>query len=121
MVPHQSSKARLSDHKRVGEPSPYFGAGGSKMSMIVSKLPPIVDAGQRSFSTWRPFGVESFSLKKQGAQPPKRLSGARRVGMFVAQYVPHVTLLELEPLKWLGINAESSTKEGCEESVKLRP
>jgi hypothetical protein len=91
------------------------------MPMIVSKLPTIVDAGQRSFSTWRPFGVKGFSLKKQCAQPPQRLSGAGRVGMIVAQYVPHVTPLELKPLKWLGIDAESSTKKGCEKPVKLRP
>jgi hypothetical protein len=121
MVPHQSSKARLSDHKRVGKPNPYLGVGGSKMPMIVSKLPSIVDAGKRSFSPWRPVAVESFSLKKQGAQPPKRLSRAGRVSMFVAQYVPHVALLELKSLKWLSVNAEGSTEERCEESVELRP
>jgi hypothetical protein len=41
--------------------------------------------------------------------------------MIVAQYVPHVTPLELKPLKWLGIDAESSTKKGREKPVKLRP
>jgi hypothetical protein len=41
--------------------------------------------------------------------------------MIVAQYVPHVTLLKLKPLKWLGIDAKSSAKKGREKPVEFCP